>query len=116
SQPSPRAAALDITSIPGPMTFDADVCVVGSGAGGGVAAAVLAANGFNVVVLEAGPALQAPDFEQRELEGTQNLYLDSGLTASRDLGVAILAGACLGGGTPVNWQTSLRTPDNIRDD
>ena len=114
--PSPRAAGLDVTAIPGPMTFDADVCVVGSGAGGGVVAAALAAKGFHVIVLEAGPALQAPDFEQRELEGTQDLYLDSGLTASRDLGVAILAGACLGGGTTVNWQTSLRTPDNIRDE
>src|SRR5262249_53468545 len=38
------------------------------------------------------------------------------LTASRDLGVAILAGACLGGGTTVNWQTCLRTPDYIRDE
>ena len=47
---------------------------------------------------------------QAELEGTRRLYLDSGFTASRDLGVAILAGSCLGGGTAVNWQTCLRTP------
>jgi len=114
--PPARASALEVTAIPGPMTFDADVCVVGSGAGGGVVAARLAAKGLHVMVLEAGPGLQAPDFQQRELEGTQDLYLDSGLTASRDLGVAILAGSCLGGGTTINWQTALRTPDNIRDE
>ena len=114
--PPARSAALTVTAIPGPMTFDADVCVVGSGAGGSVVAAKLAAKGFHVMVLEAGPGLQAPDFQQRELEGTQDLYLDSGLTASRDLGVAILAGSCLGGGTTINWQTALRTPDNVRDE
>jgi choline dehydrogenase-like flavoprotein len=69
-----------------------------------------------VVVLEAGPSDQADDFEQRELEGTQRLYLDHGMTATRDVGVGILAGACLGGGTTVNWQTSLRTPDSVRDE
>jgi choline dehydrogenase-like flavoprotein len=115
-RPSAPAAPLSVTAVTTARTIDADVCVVGSGAGGGVAAAMLAAKGLHVVVLEAGPGFQGPDFEQRELEGTQNLYLDSGLTASRDLGVAILAGACLGGGTTINWQTCLRTPDNVRDE
>jgi choline dehydrogenase-like flavoprotein len=112
-------------SVPGPLrlasitsqtTLDADVCVVGSGAGGGVVAAELATRGVRVVVLEAGPGDQAADFSQRELEGTQRLYLDSGLTATPDLSLSIFAGACLGGGTAVNWQTSLRTPDNVRDE
>lgn len=118
--PSPKAAPtdqrLEITSIGAETKLDADVCIVGSGAGGGVAAGVLAARGFRVVVLEAGPPDQAADFQQQELEGTQRLYLDSGQTATRDVAVGILAGACIGGGTTVNWQTSLRTPDSVRDE
>ncbi len=115
-RPTTSAARINVSAVASASTLDADVCIVGSGAGGGVAAAALAGKGMSVIVLEAGPGLQAGDFEQRELEGMQNLYLDHGLLASRDLGVAILAGACLGGGTTVNWQTCLRTPDNIRDE
>ncbi len=97
-------------------TVDCDVCVIGSGAGGGIVAGELVARGFRVVVVESGPGDQAPNFSQDELAGTRRLYLDSGLTSSHDLGVSILAGACLGGGTTVNWQTCLRTPDYIRDE
>ena len=109
-------AVLKVTTITAPAKLEASVCVIGSGAGGSVVAAELAAAGNRVIVLEAGSGQQAPDFDQRELTGMQQLYLDQGMTATRDLGVAILAGASLGGGTTVNWQTSLRTPDAIRDE
>jgi choline dehydrogenase-like flavoprotein len=106
--------ALRLTSIAAPATFACDTCVIGSGAGGGVVAAELAAAGRKVIVLEAGAGFQAPDFDQLELPGLRNLYLDAGLTASSDLGMAILAGGALGGGTTVNWQTSLPLPDEVR--
>lgn len=114
--PAPRPAreGLAVITPATSMVLDADACVVGSGAGGGVVAARLAAAGMRVVVLEAGPADQARDFDQREVMGMQRLYLDRGTTATRDLGVALLAGSCVGGGTTVNWQTSLRLPDYIR--
>jgi choline dehydrogenase-like flavoprotein len=114
--PSSRAPRLDVATVSSGSMLDADVCIVGSGAGGGVVAAALTRKGMSVVVLEAGPGLQGDDFDQRELEGMQNLYLEHGLCSTRDLGVAILAGACLGGGTAVNWQTCLRTPGDIRDE
>jgi choline dehydrogenase-like flavoprotein len=107
-------APLRLTPVTGPMTLDADVCVIGSGAGGGVAAAVLAEAGRRVVVLEAGGGRQAPDFGRGESAGMRDLYLDGGLTTTNDLGVTILAGGTLGGGTTVNWQTSLRLPDSVR--
>lgn len=42
-----------------------DVCIIGSGAGGGTAAKVLAEGGLNIVMLEAGPRLN-PDTDFKE--------------------------------------------------
>jgi choline dehydrogenase-like flavoprotein len=90
----------------------ADVVVIGSGAGGGVAAGAFARAGKRVVVLEAGAPCDARTFNQREIS-TAGLYLDRGLTASEDLGIAILAGATVGGGTTVNWCTSFRLAERV---
>jgi choline dehydrogenase-like flavoprotein len=108
-----REAALRLTIVNAPTRLECDVCVVGSGAGGGVVAAELAKAGLRVIVLEQGPGDQAPDFDQREIVGTHRLYLNRGTTSTRDLGVALLAGSCVGGGTAVNYQTSVRLPDEI---
>lgn len=96
------------------VTLEADVVVVGSGAGGGVVAAALAAAGRAVVVVEAGSYVPETAMTGRELDGFDRLYLDHGMTATTDLGVAILAGATLGGGTTVNWTTCLPPPDWLR--
>ncbi len=98
------------------MTLKCDVCVIGSGAGGGVAAAVLAAAGKEVLVLEAGGYFDDADFDGAELKGFQKLYTECGFASTRDHSVGLLAGECLGGGTVVNYCTSFRTPDEIRDE
>jgi long-chain-alcohol oxidase len=94
--------------------LDCDVCVVGSGAGGGVAAAVLAAAGLDVVVLEAGPHYEDADFDGDELASYRRLYLDAAALTTDDGGVGLLAGTCLGGTTMINYTTSFRTPDEVR--
>lgn len=93
--------------------LEADVCVVGSGAGGGVVAAVLAQAGYKVVVLEAGDALTEADFDGDEDAGWRRLYAKRGLLTTADGGIAILAGRTLGGGTTVNWMTCFRTPGRV---
>jgi choline dehydrogenase-like flavoprotein len=97
-------------------TLTCDVVVVGSGAGGAVVAAELAARGKDVVVLEKGGYRNEADFTQQEGEGLEQLYDAGGLLATRDLSLVILQGATLGGGTVVNYTTSFAVPEAVRDE
>jgi choline dehydrogenase-like flavoprotein len=97
-----------------PLELDADVVVVGSGAGGGLVAARLAAAGRAVLVVEAGVYRPERTMPRLEGEAFRDLYLDRGTTSTTDLGVTILAGSSLGGGTTVNWTTSLPPPAELR--
>src|SRR6266508_4044876 len=90
-----------------------DVVVVGSGAGGGVVAAELAAAGADVIVLEKGGYAAEADFHHQEAESTRDLYLYGLTIATSDLGVRIVAGSTLGGGTVVNYTTSFKTPPHV---
>ena len=112
--PKPRALKPIVPIID--TELSCDICVVGSGAGGGVAAAVLAAAGKDVIVLEAGSYYDDADFDGAELGGFQRLYLEGGFAATADQSVGLLAGECLGGGTVINYCTSFRTPDDVRDE
>lgn len=102
-----------------PLTFtdatilEADVVIVGSGAGGGVVAAELSMAGHSVIVIEKGGYFTDSDFSGRELESTDKLFENRGFLTSRDLSVIVLAGSSLGGGTTVNWSASFRTPDHV---
>jgi choline dehydrogenase-like flavoprotein len=98
------------------VTLDADVCIVGSGAGGGVMAGELARHGLRVVVLEAGGYFNESDFTHLELWSYQNLYWRGGYQPTSDGNVLLLAGSTLGGGTLVNWENCVRTPPWVRED
>src|SRR5207245_4717966 len=106
--------AIEPLPVSADVELDCDVCVVGSGAGGGTAAGVLAAAGLDVVVLEAGDYYDDEDFDGGEYDGYSRLYLNGGGLPSTDQSVGLLAGMCLGGGTTVNYTTSFRTPDDVR--
>ena len=94
--------------------LDCDVCVVGSGAGGGVSAAVLAQAGLDVVVLEAGAHYEDDDFRISELDAYRRLYLGAAAWTTADGGIGLLAGSCVGGTTTINYTTSFRTPEDVR--
>ena len=94
-------------------TLDADAVVIGSGAGGGVVAGELALAGKSVIVLEKGGYNNEANFTLQEAQAMPELYLKRGTLTSKDLGIIVLAGSTLGGGTTVNWTTSFRTPDYV---
>jgi len=110
----PRARPLRTLAPTVDTDLSCEVCIVGSGAGGSVAAAVLAGAGKDIVVLEAGSYYDDSDFDGAELGGFQRLYLEGGFAATADQSVGLLAGECLGGGTVINYCTSFRTPEDVR--
>ena len=103
-------------TITGDTTLDCDVVIVGSGAGGGVVAGELAARGKDVIVLEKGGYRNEADFTHVEGDALETMYDGGGLLTSRDLGLVVLQGATLGGGTVINYTTSFHTPDAVRDE
>jgi choline dehydrogenase-like flavoprotein len=105
-----RLQPLEIT---GEQTLACDVVIVGSGAGGGCVAAGLSAAGFDVVVLEKGGYRSERDFHHREPDAMRELYLYGSMLTTSDLGVRVIAGSTLGGGTVVNYTTAFRTPEHV---
>src|SRR5204863_9958469 len=69
-QSSPRYTFSPYTTLfrPDNDTLEADVCIVGSGAGGGVIAGTLASQGLKVVVLDAAGYYNESDFEHDHLQ------------------------------------------------
>ena len=66
----------------GDSVLDADVVIVGSGAGGATMAAELAEAGFDVIVLEEGGYYQTRDFTADNSAMARQLYRDGGATAA----------------------------------
>jgi len=91
----------------------ADVCVVGSGAGGAVLAWELAERGHSVVLIEKGGYHPRQDFDQREENMIPMLYKNSGLQFALPSGIAVAQGSCVGGSTVVNDAVCFRAPDAV---
>ena len=95
---------------PTPSQISCDVAIIGSGAGAGITAEILAKAGLQVVIIEEGPLKSSADFKQKESEAYPSLYQESAARKTQDKAITILQGRCVGGSTTVNWTSSFRTP------
>lgn len=99
---------------PASKQLEADVCVIGAGAGGAVVAAELAEGGARVVVLEQGPWHDPDGFTARPPQMLARLYREAGQTLTVGTPPIVLPlGSGLGGTTLVNSGTCFRTPPSV---
>lgn len=93
---------------------EADVCVIGTGAGGAVITKELAEKGLKVVALEEGGYFTAKNFNQDPGDMMAMMYRDCGMTMALGIPPAsITLGKCIGGTTTVNSATCFRTPQKV---
>src|SRR5690606_17670000 len=103
-----------IEDLPGSSDHEADVVVIGTGAGGAAAACTLASSGLAVLIIEEGRYFDRRDFNGKLSEVIPKLYRASGATVA--LGNAVIpvpVGKNVGGTTTINSGTCLRTPDSV---
>lgn len=96
------------------QVFDADVVVVGTGAGGAAAGAELAEAGLDVIFVEEGGYHPTGSFNPYMTESVPRLYRDAGTTAI--LGrpaIPYMEGRCVGGTTVINGGMAYRAPDEV---
>ena len=94
--------------------YKSQYVVIGSGAGGSVAAMELAESGKDVIILEEGFEYKTTDFNDNISEMTQATWRNGGVTpfwGKPPIGFA--EGKCVGGGTVINGGLLWRTPDRM---
>ena len=91
-----------------------DVVVIGSGAGGGVAAHNIAAQGYKVLIVEAGPFFPSHRINHHELDMVAQLYKHGALQTSTNRDFVVFQGRCVGGSSTINNGICLRVNETGR--
>ena len=103
-----------MTAQPATAKLDANVLVIGSGAGGATTATVLAEAGFDVLVVEEGDWVEEGSVVPFSLEQMDRQYRAGGVTVALGLpSIAYTEGRCAGGGTEVNSGLYWRPPADL---
>ncbi|MBI4412239.1 MAG: GMC family oxidoreductase [Deltaproteobacteria bacterium] len=94
-----------------------EVCVIGSGAGGAVAAKELASLGHEVLILEEGALFSIEHFKNLStMERNTLIYRDGGMTTTIGVPMILLpTGKGVGGTTVINSGTCFKTPKKVFD-
>ncbi len=96
------------------MTLEADVVILGSGAGGAAAAYELACRGLAVVIIEEGQYYDRSHFTGKLTEVIPKLYRSWGATvATGNAIIPVPVGCNVGGTTTINSGTCMRTPPSV---
>ena len=95
-------------------SHQAEVLVIGSGAGGAPTAALLAEAGFDVLVVEEGPHVEQGELPPFSLAQMDRQYRAGGVTAALGFPtIAYTEGCCVGGGTEINSGLYRRPPEEV---
>ena len=117
NNPPPPAAIVDLdVLLPHNMdddNYEADVCIVGSGAGGSILAYELLKQGRSVLMLEKGKYVRPIEFNEDEVQMIGKLYGDGVFQQTRDFKFTILQGNCVGGSTVVNNAVCFDPPQRV---
>lgn len=94
------------------VKIDTDICIIGSGAGGGVAAHYLAEAGYQVTVLEAGGYFpQGAMSGKSEFSAMAASYFGGALQTTKKQDITIVQGKAIGGSTLINHALCFRIPE-----
>lgn len=96
-------------------TEHADVCVIGSGAGGAVIAHAAAKRGLRTLVLERGPWVRTHEMSHDECTSFGRLYKDGALQMNTSMDMFVLQGSAVGGSTVLANMVMLRPPEHVLD-
>ena len=96
-------------------TWDADICIIGTGAGGSAAASELSAQGKKVIMIEAGEFLLPKDMNQREQDMFPRLFFEGGARRTRDKSIRVIHGKGVGGSTLHNINLCKKPPKELID-
>jgi len=110
----PEGAVVDGAALSRDMEESFDYVVVGSGAGGAVAAHTLAKAGFSVAMVEEGPWIRTRDFGESVYDAFRHMFRDAGTQVCEGRSyIPLIQGRCVGGSTVMNSAIAHRTPDDV---